>query len=102
MTFGQGQTQPVPGPGQPGYGQAGYGVPGYGRPAYHEPRLRASDHDREWTLGYLRTAYTEGRLSHELYEDRMGRALAAQTYGELDAVIADLPRPVPAAPPRTN
>jgi hypothetical protein len=57
--------------------------------------MRAADADREWTVSYLRTAYTEGRLSHELYDDRMGRALSAQTYGELEAVVADLPRPIP-------
>jgi uncharacterized protein DUF1707/uncharacterized protein DUF4190 len=102
MTFGQGQGQPAPGHRQRGYGQPGYGAPGYGQPVYREPHLRASDTDREWIVGYLRTAYTEGRLSHELYDDRMGRALAAQTYGELEALIADLPRPAPAAPPRTN
>lgn len=107
MTFGQGQGQPAPGHRQPGYGQPGYGQPrygaaGYGLPVYREPHLRASDTDREWIVGYLRTAYTEGRLSHELYDDRMGRALSAQTYGELEALVADLPRPVPSAPPRTN
>jgi uncharacterized protein DUF4190/uncharacterized protein DUF1707 len=95
MTVGHGQGGQMPGRGQPGYGA-------YQRPVYGEPQLRAADADREWTVNYLRMAYTEGRLSHELYDDRMGRALAAQTYGELDAVIADLPRPAPPPPRGTN
>ncbi len=39
----------------------------------------------------MRKAATDGRiLAHEL-EDRLATALRAQTYGELDAVTADLP-----------
>ncbi len=95
MTVGRGYGEQMPGQGQPGYGA-------YQRPVYREPQMRAADADREWTVSYLRGAYTEGRLSHELYDDRMGRALAAQTYGELDAVIADLPRPAPPPRPGTN
>jgi hypothetical protein len=39
----------------------------------------------------LHTATTEGRLlAHEL-EDRLARALRARTYGELDAIVEDLP-----------
>jgi hypothetical protein len=53
--------------------------------------LRASDADRERVAERLRTAATEGRLfAHEL-EERMARALRARTYGELDAVVSDLP-----------
>jgi hypothetical protein len=54
-------------------------------------RLRASDADREAVADRLRNAAAEGRiLAHEL-EERVARALRARTYGELDAVVADLP-----------
>jgi hypothetical protein len=54
--------------------------------------LRASDADREEIGERLRRATAEGRLhAHEL-EERMAAALRARTYGELDAMVADLPR----------
>jgi Flp pilus assembly protein TadB len=54
-------------------------------------RLRASDSDREAVADRLRNAAAEGRLlAHEL-EERVARALRARTYGELDAVVSDLP-----------
>lgn len=53
--------------------------------------LRASDADREQVTGRLRRAATEGRLDADELEDRLGAALAARTYGELDALLADLP-----------
>jgi hypothetical protein len=53
--------------------------------------LRASDEDRERVAERLRNAAAEGRLlAHEL-EDRLATALRAQTYGELDSVVDDLP-----------
>ena len=54
--------------------------------------LRASDADREQTTERLRTAAGEGRLLTDELEHRIGAALSARTYGELDAVVADLPR----------
>jgi hypothetical protein len=54
--------------------------------------MRASDADRETVAERLRRAAVDGRLlAHEL-EDRLARALRAKTYGELDALVADLPR----------
>jgi hypothetical protein len=49
----------------------------------------------------LHAATTEGRLlAHEL-EERLARALRARTYGELDAIVEDLPgSPVALAPNR--
>ena len=54
--------------------------------------LRASDADREYAAEQLRKAAGEGRLLAEELEHRLGSALSARTYGELDAVVADLPR----------
>jgi len=53
--------------------------------------LRASDADREHVAERLRHAAAEGRLLAEELEERLGKAFKARTYGELDAVVADLP-----------
>jgi len=53
--------------------------------------LRASDADRERIADRLRHATGEGRLLAEELEERLERTFAARTYGELDAVVADLP-----------
>jgi hypothetical protein len=50
----------------------------------------------------LRAAFTEGRLNQDELDDRVARAHAARTYGELWALIADLPAgplPYPAGLP---
>jgi hypothetical protein len=54
-------------------------------------RLRASDADREQVAERLRRAAAEGRLLAEELEQRLAAALRARTYGELDAVVSDLP-----------
>jgi hypothetical protein len=53
--------------------------------------LRASDADREEIAERLRKATGEGRLLAEELEERLEAAFGARTYGELDAVVADLP-----------
>jgi hypothetical protein len=53
--------------------------------------LRASDADRERVTERLRQAATEGRLLTEELEQRLEAALSARTYGQLDALVADLP-----------
>jgi hypothetical protein len=53
--------------------------------------LRASDSDRERVAERLRHATGEGRLLAEELEARLEAAFAARTYGELDALVADLP-----------
>lgn len=93
---------PVPLAGYPlAPGQAGYQVrmgtaPGMG------PGMRAASADRERAVDVLKAGFAEGRLSQEEYNDRMGRAYAARTYGELIALTADLPAgAVPTAWPVT-
>jgi hypothetical protein len=54
-------------------------------------RLRASDDDREEVVELLRTALDSGRLKVEEFNDRMGMALEAVTYGDLAALHTDLP-----------
>jgi len=67
--------------------------------------MRAADADRDRVVEFLQQAYSEGRLSKDEYDVRMGRALAARTYADLDQLVADLPaaRPPMATPvARTN
>jgi len=53
--------------------------------------LRASDAERDQVAERLRRAAVEGRLGADELDDRLGAALSARTYGELDALISDLP-----------
>ena len=61
--------------------------------------LLASDSDREDVAERLRAASGEGRLLAEELEQRLELAFHARTYGELDALVVDLPAapaPLPA------
>ena len=53
--------------------------------------LRASHEDRDRAVETLRVAAGDGRLSAEELDERVERALTAQTYGELSALVEDLP-----------
>lgn len=53
--------------------------------------MRASDADRAETAERLRRAASEGRLLGYELDERMEAALLARTYGELDALVTDLP-----------
>ncbi|MFZ1996042.1 MAG: DUF1707 domain-containing protein, partial [Solirubrobacteraceae bacterium] len=57
--------------------------------------LRASDADRDHVVSRLHKAATEGRILAEELEQRVGHALKAQTYGDLEKTVADLPGPRP-------
>jgi hypothetical protein len=88
-------------------------------PQYFDPRgagaayasIRASDADRERLVEVLKNGFTEGRLTQDEYNLRLERAYTARTYGELGALVADLPGGAPFGPahvfpayraPRTN
>jgi hypothetical protein len=62
--------------------------------------LRASDADREGVAAALRRHHLDGRLDTDELQDRLGRCYAAQTGGDLAALLADLPRDEPAPPRR--
>jgi hypothetical protein len=55
-------------------------------------RTRASDADRDRTAAALREHLAAGRLTTEEFDQRLDQAFAAKTLGELDEVMADLPR----------
>jgi uncharacterized RDD family membrane protein YckC len=63
-------------------------------------RMRAADADRERAVAFLHDAATEGRLTADELDDRIARAFAATTYGELDTLVGDLPIPVRPEPMR--
>ncbi len=56
-----------------------------------DPRIRASDVDRDRVASLLREHHAAGRLTAEEFHDRMDHALEAKTLGELDELLADLP-----------
>jgi hypothetical protein len=64
-----------------------------------DPNLRAADTDRAAVAAALGRALSDGRLTVEEYDERLAKAYAAKTYGELDQLTTDLPRsgPAPAA-----
>lgn len=55
------------------------------------PRIRASDADRDRTAALLREHHAAGRLTMEEFHERLDQAYAAKTLGELDELLADLP-----------
>src|SRR5258708_289091 len=60
-------------------------------PVPGDPRLRASDADRERTVQLLREHHAEGRLDIEEFHERLNAAYAAKTMGDLDEILGDLP-----------
>jgi hypothetical protein len=62
--------------------------------------MRASDSDRDAVVSDLSEHLQAGRLTTGEFDERMGRALAARTWGELRDLLADLPatRLAPQAP----
>ena len=55
------------------------------------PAIRASDAEREQTVGLLRTHVVEGRLTLEEFAERVDTVYRARTRPELDALTHDLP-----------
>ena len=53
--------------------------------------MRASDADREQYVSHLQSAYAEGRLSHEEYDERLTKAYEAVTFADLYPLLIDLP-----------
>lgn len=63
-------------------------------PDEYQPRghsLRVGDQDRERVVEILRDQHVAGRIDTDELQERLDRCYAAKTYGELDALVADLP-----------
>jgi Domain of unknown function (DUF1707) len=114
VAYGPGQAgppYPVPseGPGGVWYADGSTPFPGapsgpFGGPAAYavHPGWLAATADRERTVGVLRAAFTEGRLSQDELDERIGLAYASRTYGDLWQLTSDLPSgplPYPAQVP---
>jgi hypothetical protein len=56
-----------------------------------DPRIRASDADRDRTATLLGKHHTAGRLTSAEFHERLEKALDAATIAELDELLADLP-----------
>jgi Domain of unknown function (DUF1707) len=56
-----------------------------------DPRIRASDDDRDRTATLLREHHAAGRLTPEEFNERLDKTFAAKTTGDLDALLSDLP-----------
>jgi hypothetical protein len=56
-----------------------------------DSQIRASDADRDGTVGALREHLAAGRLTTEEFEERLDKAYTAKTLAELDDLVADLP-----------
>jgi hypothetical protein len=63
-----------------------------------EPHLRAADTDRAAVATVLGEHMAAGRLTVDEYDERLARAYAAKTYGELAELTADLPTTRPHVP----
>jgi len=56
-----------------------------------DSRIRASDADRDRTAALLREHHAAGRLTAEEFNERLDKAYAAKTLGDLDQLLSDLP-----------
>jgi Domain of unknown function (DUF1707)/Domain of unknown function (DUF4190) len=56
------------------------------------PPVRATDRDRDATIDVLQEAYATGRLTADEHAGRVGAAMSARTYVDLDRLTADLHR----------
>jgi Domain of unknown function (DUF1707) len=59
--------------------------------------VRVSDEQRDAAAGLLREHFAAGRLTEEELSERVQAAVQARTTGDLDRLLADLPR-LPATP----
>jgi Domain of unknown function (DUF1707) len=62
---------------------------------YSDQHLRVSDAERNAVTERLATHYSDGRLDQAEFDERVGRAMAAKTRGDLDGLFDDLPDPGP-------
>jgi hypothetical protein len=60
---------------------------------YSDQHLRVSDAERNAVAEQLATHYSDGRLDQPEFDERVGRAMAAKTRGDLDGLFDDLPDP---------
>lgn len=78
---------------------------------YDRSRMRIGDAERSQMAEALGKHFADGRLDQHEFDERMEKAMAARTEGDLAGLLADLPRlgdketpvpQVPARPPRVR
>ena len=57
-----------------------------------DPRMRASDEERNEVAERLSRHFAEGRLDETEFHERLGRAMGSTTRGDLAGLFDDLPR----------
>jgi hypothetical protein len=60
-------------------------------PAPAPADLRVSDADRQAVADQLSQHFGDGRLDQAEFDERLGRAMSAKTYRDLDGLLTDLP-----------
>jgi hypothetical protein len=63
---------------------------------YSDQHIRVSDAERNAVTERLAAHYSDGRLDQAEFDERVSRAMAAKTRGDLDGLFDDLPDPEPA------
>jgi Domain of unknown function (DUF1707) len=69
---------------------------------YSDQHLRVSDAERNTVAEQLGTHYGDGRLDQAEFDERVSRAMAAKTRGDLDGLFDDLPDPEPTGASRND
>jgi Domain of unknown function (DUF1707) len=68
---------------------------------YADQNIRVSDAERNAVAEQLGAHYADGRLDQAEFDERISRAMAAKTRGDLAGLFDDLPDPGPAGAPGT-
>ncbi len=63
---------------------------------YSDQHIRVSDAERNAVTERLAEHYSDGRLDQAEFDERVSRAMAAKTRGDLEGLFDDLPDPAPA------
>jgi DUF1707 SHOCT-like domain len=62
---------------------------------YSDQHIRVSDAERNAVTERLAAHYGDGRLDQAEFDERVSRAMAAKTRGDLEGLFDDLPDPEP-------
>jgi len=78
-------------------------VPGWRVPSRtrYDYDVRVGDAERDATMTQLREHFVAGRLTFDELTERIDAALIAKTQRQIDALMADLPRPPKLARPQS-
>jgi Domain of unknown function (DUF1707) len=72
-------------------GQARPGASALRNASWYDPSLRVGDAERSEVADLLAKHYSDGRLDHAEFSERLDQAMKAKTISELTGLLADLP-----------